>query len=74
LGFHSQIEGLVIRLYDTVHEAKGLNPKGAAIKRRRTGDALAEAAEALSCRHCERSEAIHSFFLAALWIASLRSQ
>jgi hypothetical protein len=21
-------------------------------------------------RHCERSEAIHSFFLAALWIAS----
>jgi hypothetical protein len=24
-------------------------------------------------RHCERSEAIHSFF-AALWIASLRSQ
>src|SRR5882672_1143010 len=28
----------------------------------------------LAHRHCERSEAIHSFFLAALWIASLRSQ
>jgi hypothetical protein len=29
--------------------------------------------EGLSCRHCERSEAIHSSF-AAIWIASLRSQ
>jgi hypothetical protein len=28
----------------------------------------------LSPRHCERSEAIHSFFLAVRWIASLRSQ
>ena len=25
-------------------------------------------------RHCERSEAIHAYFLAARWIASLRSQ
>jgi hypothetical protein len=25
-------------------------------------------------RHCERSEAIHSCFLVASWIASLRSQ
>jgi hypothetical protein len=28
----------------------------------------------LSPRHCERSEAIHSFFSLRLWIASLRSQ
>jgi hypothetical protein len=29
--------------------------------------------EAVSCSHCERSEAIHTYF-AAKWIASLRSQ
>jgi hypothetical protein len=28
----------------------------------------------MSPRHCERSEAIHSFFALSQWIASLRSQ
>ena len=36
----------------------------------RTGDSCTDREN----RHCERSEAIHSFVLVARWIASLRSQ
>jgi hypothetical protein len=44
-------------------------------------EALTPIKRIFSCRHCERSEAIHSFFVGlwiasfvGLWIASLRSQ
>jgi hypothetical protein len=38
------------------------------------GRSMPREREGVSCRHCERSEAIHYFFSNASWIASLRSQ